>query len=140
MRHVLICEAQDHCNKSPMCWQARQAARDWCERTTHCCLTRLLTFCSLDQCITLLWWTGDSVCTICPFSSVPGLGCTVFDCGSIAMSEYTLTAPHALHNAHLLSQCNRMQVQIISAALFTAQLTSRGLGLLHCLTVQALRF
>ena len=28
--------------------------------------------------MTLEWWMGDSVCTICPFSSVPGLGCTVF--------------------------------------------------------------
>lgn len=25
---------------------------------------------------------GDSVCTICPFSSEPGFGCTVFDCRS----------------------------------------------------------
>ena len=34
------------------------------DEETHCCLMRLRTFCSLDQCMTLLWCTGVSVCTI----------------------------------------------------------------------------
>lgn len=66
--------------QTPSCTEVKAATRVLrAARAAHLWPTRLRTFSFVEYAMTLEWCTGDSVCTICPDSSLL-FGCFVLDC------------------------------------------------------------